>query len=72
MVKYNVVEVTRLIIKVLLEDLHQNFDYNKKTIMDFKYDLLLPMCQNCTIWDIENGVILDFKARRVQLNHACL
>jgi hypothetical protein len=57
LVKYNVKETTKLMIRCHLAELHENFDYPAE-ILDFDYERDLRVCTNNVVWDVQHGTIL--------------
>ena len=64
-VKYNLAEVSKLIIQTYLTDLHDNFKGYPKETTDFDFDNHHSLQLNNAVWDIENGNILKLAENKL-------
>jgi hypothetical protein len=67
LVKYNIVETSKLIIKCHLEELH-SMGY-PKAVLDFDYTNNLGLCFKNAVWDIQHGTVLKLVECR-EITHA--
>ena len=59
LVKYNVIDMTVLVVKSYLRDLHETFpDYYPEEVIEFDFHNNLGVFLNNAIWDIYNGTVL--------------
>jgi hypothetical protein len=70
--KYNIIETTKLRVKVLLNELHDNNpkEYPKE-ILDFDYDRNIAVARSNCVWDIDYGILLTL-ANQYEITHAVL
>lgn len=57
LVKFNNIEITKLLISGHLKALVDEYNY-PEAILDFDYDKHIDLALNNAVWDIENGLIL--------------
>ena len=67
LVKYKEEALTRHSVKVLLEELVDNFGYPKE-ILDFDYEKNLGLRLNNAVWDLDNGAMLKIGQGHSVLN----
>lgn len=63
LVKFNNIELTKLLISGHLKALHEQYEY-PEVILDFDYDKNINLCLNNAVWDIENGLILKLSGEK--------
>jgi hypothetical protein len=68
--KYNIIETTKLIVEVLLDELYNNLGYPSE-ILKFNYDKNISVASTNLIWDIDYGTLLKI-ANQCEITHAIL